>query len=163
MSIGRSSPTESIRPITSSPQFSKSKEPASTMERLAIPVLETTGVSRFSIPTLIRQTNDSRNSAFCSSMIDATTQPGGGGSIISSTHTSSTTIEREREPTDHVPVSIQFYVHSGMIILTFVICIMGIIISPTGPNVQWFQSIAMLCLGLILPNPKNDDKNKHIS
>jgi len=51
--------------------------------------------------------------------------------------------------------AIQFYVQIGVLILAFLLCVIGIIVQPTGPNVQWFQSIATFCLGLVLPNPKH--------
>lgn len=81
--------------------------------------------------------------------------PFSGSTTTSMSQTTNTTVEKS---SDKISASVQFYVHSGMIIVTFSICILGIIISPSGPNAQWFQSIAMLCLGLILPNPKSDEK-----
>jgi hypothetical protein len=51
---------------------------------------------------------------------------------------------------------LHFYIQASVLIIALFLCFIGIILQPTGPNIQWFQSIATFCLGLLLPNPKKE-------
>lgn len=49
---------------------------------------------------------------------------------------------------------IHYYIQVTAIFIVMLICLLAIVIYPTGPNIPYFQSIATFCLGLFLPNPQ---------
>lgn len=54
---------------------------------------------------------------------------------------------------------LHFYIQMGTIFVVMILCMIAIIVSPSGPNVQYFESIATFCLGLFLPNPQQNNMN----